>query len=241
MTMKKKFFLLIGILSIGTNYAQVGINTENPFGVFHIDTKANTGGTKATPTGDADDFIIDDSGNMGIGTAKPTAMLDVNGLVRIRGGNPKAGYAYTSDDANGNGKWAEIKPSKDTRLTHILKGVSTSHTFPIGFESELDKFTVSTPGNYIAIFRWWGVIDNLSSLMNVYLMLYINGTQVDKIEHYMTTNDPRGVTCFSTSLYAMDVPANATVRITAQFGNSSHTIGKWAAQFTKPSIVFFGI
>ncbi len=41
---------------------------------------------------------------IGIGTNAPTATLDVNGSLRIRGGSPGAGKVLTSD-ANGNASW----------------------------------------------------------------------------------------------------------------------------------------
>jgi trimeric autotransporter adhesin len=43
-------------------------------------------------------------GNVGIGTSEPTATLDVSGTVRIRTGNPQAGFVLTSD-ASGTASW----------------------------------------------------------------------------------------------------------------------------------------
>ncbi|MBI2440209.1 MAG: tail fiber domain-containing protein, partial [Lentisphaerae bacterium] len=51
---------------------------------------------------------IFDDGDIGIGTDDPTARLDVNGQVRIRGGNPAANRVLTSSDADGNGTWTNI-------------------------------------------------------------------------------------------------------------------------------------
>lgn len=48
--------------------------------------------------------------NMGIGTDNPTAKLDVNGQIRIRGGNPGVGKVLTSD-SNGVATW-----QSDSRL-----------------------------------------------------------------------------------------------------------------------------
>lgn len=45
------------------------------------------------------------NGNMGIGTASPTARLDVNGSFRFRNTFPKNSSVLTSADANGNAKW----------------------------------------------------------------------------------------------------------------------------------------
>lgn len=44
------------------------------------------------------------SAQIGIGTANPTATLDVNGTLRVRGGSPGAGKVLTSD-ASGNASW----------------------------------------------------------------------------------------------------------------------------------------
>ncbi|TVR76281.1 MAG: hypothetical protein EA412_13855 [Chitinophagaceae bacterium] len=47
------------------------------------------------------------SGNVGIGLTNPQSTLDINGEIRIRGGNPAAGRVLTSD-ANGNAVWEDI-------------------------------------------------------------------------------------------------------------------------------------
>lgn len=52
-------------------------------------------------------MVIDNSGNVGLGTATPGQKLDIDGQIRIRGGNPGAGKALTSD-ADGNATWATL-------------------------------------------------------------------------------------------------------------------------------------
>jgi hypothetical protein len=42
--------------------------------------------------------------NLGIGTDAPTQKLDINGQIRVRGGNPGNGKVLTSD-ANGVASW----------------------------------------------------------------------------------------------------------------------------------------
>ena len=84
--MKKKILLLMGVFSIGILlYAQVGINTQSPQGIFHVDSKGDTNGA----TNVIDDILVDTNGNMGIGTITPQAKLHI-----VTGGtsnSPKSG------------------------------------------------------------------------------------------------------------------------------------------------------
>lgn len=45
------------------------------------------------------------NGNTGVGTSAPTARLDVNGSIRMRGESPAKGSSLVSKDANGNAVW----------------------------------------------------------------------------------------------------------------------------------------
>ena len=56
-------------------------------------------------TRDTDRIAVLGSGNVGIGTNTPTVSLDVNGQLRIRGGNPGPGKILTSD-SNGTASWS---------------------------------------------------------------------------------------------------------------------------------------
>ncbi|SHF18382.1 hypothetical protein [Dysgonomonas macrotermitis] len=102
--MKKKILLLMGIFSSGIICSQVGINTQNPLGVFHVDPLANTNVTGTN--GYEDDVIVTSTGNVGIGTVTPTAKLDVRGSVRIADGTQAEGKIFTTA-GTGLGYWAE--------------------------------------------------------------------------------------------------------------------------------------
>lgn len=81
--MKKNIYLAIALTISSFAWSQVGINTQNPQGVFNIDGKssaATTNPTTGTPTAAqlADDFIVTASGATGIGTSPDNyAALDV--------------------------------------------------------------------------------------------------------------------------------------------------------------------
>lgn len=103
--MNKKILLLMGVFCTGVIYAQVGINTENPLGTFHIDPQKNT---TSTTVGVNDDILITNTGNVGIGTATPPNKLSVistgadTGLYLPNGAS--SGKVLTSD-YQGNGIW----------------------------------------------------------------------------------------------------------------------------------------
>ncbi|MGG5208949.1 hypothetical protein ACQWU4_08370 [Chryseobacterium sp. MIQD13] len=77
----KKTILLFATIASGFIYSQVGINTSNPQGIFHVDgLKDNpASGVPTAPQG-SNDFTITSTGRVGIGTTEPnaSAILDVN-------------------------------------------------------------------------------------------------------------------------------------------------------------------
>ncbi|ANF51210.1 hypothetical protein A0O34_12125 [Chryseobacterium glaciei] len=99
--MKKR--LLVILLCVSSfHYAQVGINTTNPQGVFHIDgSKDNpTTGVPSVVQQSNDFSVIGSSGlgtgtiTVGIGTTAPTQSLDIaNGNLRIRNINNSVGIS----------------------------------------------------------------------------------------------------------------------------------------------------
>ncbi len=61
--------------------AQVGINTNNPLGTFHIDPQGDTN----DPLNISDDVIVTSNGNVGIGTLTPGKKLEIQGNEIITG------------------------------------------------------------------------------------------------------------------------------------------------------------
>lgn len=111
--MKKKILLLMGVFSIGILlYAQVGINTQSPQGIFHVDSKGDTNGA----TNVIDDILVDANGNMGIGTITPQAKLHIvtggtssspkSGII-LKDGNEVNGRVLTTD-ATGLATWKQL-------------------------------------------------------------------------------------------------------------------------------------
>lgn len=81
---KTTFCILFSIFSSSIINAQIGINTQNALGVFHVDGKGDNTTTTATDQAE-NDFIVTANGNVGIGTNTPSYKLSVNGGMDITG------------------------------------------------------------------------------------------------------------------------------------------------------------
>ncbi|WP_431612142.1 hypothetical protein [Chryseobacterium sp. 'Rf worker isolate 10'] len=104
--MEKKIFTTLALLSFVSAFSQVGINTTNPQGAFHVDGAKDNASTGApTVSQQANDFVVTSTGNTGIGTVTPTNKLEiVSGTAGASGlkltNLPAAGYLGT--DSSGN-------------------------------------------------------------------------------------------------------------------------------------------
>lgn len=130
----KQCLLLIGLLSINILHAQIGINTENPLTLLHIDGKGDNG---LTPTSIEfeNDVVITQNGDIGIGTITPISKVDIqtngsNGLKLIDGN--QADRKHLVSDSQGFGTWIS---NMDQKLTW-----DTNH-----------KFTVPHTGIYLIV------------------------------------------------------------------------------------------
>ncbi|NDW10585.1 hypothetical protein [Dysgonomonas sp. 520] len=102
--MKKSSLILLIFLAVTALKAQVGVNTESPQGVFHIDAARNTSGN----TNVADDVVVDAQGRVGVGTNNPTNKLSVHTTGDNTGlylPNGSASGRVLTSDAQGNGVW----------------------------------------------------------------------------------------------------------------------------------------
>jgi hypothetical protein len=79
--MKKKLLLPIGLFFTLWSQAQVGVHTNNPQGMFHVDAGKDNPATGApNTTQQANDFVITaPSGYVGVGTTNPARKLHVVG------------------------------------------------------------------------------------------------------------------------------------------------------------------
>lgn len=110
-----KYFVLIALCLCMKINAQIGVNTETPRGVFHVDAKGNT--VNDTPSMVLDDIVFTKEGKLGIGTIDPQAKLHIvtGGTssapiigLRLVDGNEKEGKILFSD-SEGNAHWDDLK------------------------------------------------------------------------------------------------------------------------------------
>lgn len=105
--------LLLTILFPISAFCQVGVNTSNPQGVFHVDgAKDNPITGSPNSSQQANDFIITSAGNVGIGTTSPTTKLEItsgtNGISGLKFNNinssstPNSNTASLGIDGSGN-------------------------------------------------------------------------------------------------------------------------------------------
>ncbi|RKS26062.1 hypothetical protein CLV94_1114 [Flavobacterium endophyticum] len=102
--------ILLGALATGSVYAQnTGVNTKNPKSPLHVDAgKDNNASGDPDAAQQANDFIVTNAGNVGIGTLSPSHKLDLRGKIQIKDGGERAGSILTTD-ATGLARW--ISPS----------------------------------------------------------------------------------------------------------------------------------
>ena len=87
--MKTKFIFLGMLLIPLSVYSQVGVNTDNPKAIFHVDgAKDNPKMGDPTPAQQTNDFVITNNGSVGIGTNTP----DSSSIFEINVDNLNPGY-----------------------------------------------------------------------------------------------------------------------------------------------------
>lgn len=95
-------------------------------------------------------YINNSNNNVGVGVANPTARLEVNGQVKITGGNPGAGKVLMSD-ATGLASWQDGVPKIGFNVIESSGPVSVpdANNFVVPFSSEqFDDGNVYNTGTY---------------------------------------------------------------------------------------------
>lgn len=188
--------------------AQIGINTDSPQRIFHLDGKSNTSGN----TNISDDVVIDNNGNIGVGTLNPTARLHIETTsdvaLRLQDGTQGARKMLYSKDGNGNLSWTD-QPSSSAKIYNLNTG---KRSFPNKANHLLIAIPVTESGNYLVFIRWWGSATATYDLMK-HISAYIRisqantagagdyGSEKDGVEHYVSYPAANRYFSFTTSLF----------------------------------------
>lgn len=209
-------FLLL--LSFGLAYAQIGINTERPLSIFHVDAASDNA---ATPTADQilNDVVITSAGNMGVGTLTPSVKLEIvkgaNDALRINDGSTMSAKVLESD-ANGVAGWTE-QPASYAKSYRATTAGQKFYYNTITVLATNQPIVIPQKGKYLLTLRWWGYnrLDvSLRHILSGYIYVRKKGTTayLDQIEYYMT-GTVGDILTFTTSLYLGDRVANEVIEV----------------------------
>lgn len=123
-------YLFFSVFAILKAFSQIGINTENPRQLFHLDgasspatTNPSTGSVSASQA--SDDVVIDSSGNMGIGTTSPTAKLHIEGKYLVIQDGSQGERKILMSDEWGFTSWNSIPTWSGSLLNGSLAATQT--------------------------------------------------------------------------------------------------------------------
>lgn len=187
--MEKKLFLVAFIPLSALFNAQVGINTENPQRLFHLDGKSSTSTTNP-PIGlpsvaqQIDDVVITNEGRMGIGTISPSEKLEVNGKTKIKDlpVNGSEGFAGTKTlvaDNNGvigvlNGLPQGVYDGYNlTQMKGFSSDNATTRSYPYNqlVHTQISSWIYSPNPNLVVLPSYSMTFDRLSNASEKYIFL----------------------------------------------------------------------
>ncbi|MBP2614936.1 hypothetical protein [Chryseobacterium jejuense] len=163
--MKKTIFLPLFLISILT-FSQVGINTNNPQGTFHIDgNKDNPVAGTPNIAQQANDFVFTSTGQIGIGTITPTNKLEINSNIsntsglkfsNLNSSTPVSAGATLGVDQSGNVVTVTGNAFAPASGRSVL--TSTANIPANGFNYNLTSITLPTAGTYLITYSIRGEI-----------------------------------------------------------------------------------
>lgn len=92
--------------------AQIGIYTENPSQLFHVDAAKNNNNSFPSAALMADDVVFTTEGKLGLGVVNPQAKLHIDGSLRINDGTQADGRLLISSNDDGLATWGTVKINK---------------------------------------------------------------------------------------------------------------------------------
>lgn len=217
----KKYILFFSIVFCPIIYAQIGINTANPQALFHVDGYGNTSGLNNT----GDDVVINNAGNMGVGTITPSAKLHIatsTGVPALKLNKSHASSNMLQSDHIGNATWV-----KQPVAIGDIYGVRSRQDYKYNDFTLLFALQITAPGNYLVIVRWWGIASAVET----------KGTTVAHL--YLTEDSNGGHLSYGTeqdrTTQAVVTTANAPFTFTTSFVGTIGTANNFLKIFIRPS------
>lgn len=183
--MKSYYTLIFAFCFNSLFFSQIGIQTGNPQGIFHVDGAKNN-----TPTiQESDDFVVKNTtGNVGIGTLNPSTKLHINGKITITDGTQGSQKILVSN-SNGQANWvlpAILRPN-------ILGSVPTQTDVSSGQSGQTSrKYNYS--GFSITLTQGKWVVSSCLTFLNIG---GLDATSGPRISYWMRTylsTDPSNYT-----------------------------------------------
>ncbi|MBF0575583.1 hypothetical protein [Dysgonomonas sp. GY617] len=144
--MKKIIIILCYTIcySFSISYAQIGINTETPFGIFNIDAGSDNSQTTNINRFN-NDIVIDNEGSFVIGntTAASNTRLDINGTFRLNDSFQASDKVLVTKDITGTANWA-IEPYPQLYLEPELSSILSP--FRITNSRKYSGVSITIPG-----------------------------------------------------------------------------------------------
>jgi len=153
--------VFLGLFHFGVfSFSQVGINTQAPLGVFHVDAaKDNPLSGTPSSTQQSNDFIITSEGKVGVGIIDPSSKFEVDGSSTNKS-SYNAGSSTVIDFSKSNLSYTTASAGAFT-LNNIKDG--GTYTLSVrGTSSGISSFT--SPG---FSFR---IINNNSTVANTHTL-----------------------------------------------------------------------
>lgn len=135
-------------LIIGDDTYLTDIDEANMLGIYGMQNSDRAG----IRLGSDGSYIFGDNGNIGIGTTNPGAKLEINGQIKITGGNPGENKVLTSD-SNGLASWKSIETqfpdgTPNIRITTWLGKVGQQDSKYTRYGGSIAEGSPSTSGDY---------------------------------------------------------------------------------------------
>ncbi len=233
--MKKNLLLSVCLISVFWAKSQVGINTTNPQGIFHVDGGKDNPST-GTPNASQqlNDFVITGAGNVGVGTTTPGSKLEINsGIADVSGlrftnltsATPISAGQSIGVDANGN--VVTLPNPTAVGVTTAEVDSSTGADFNVDDSSDTvvsgstQTITIPTGGKAVFINFMLG-LDFVAPYVGTgagyfRAMLFIDGVATNT---YLITQEPISTTSPNTGGQQLQYTLNAVKQLSA----GTHTL-----------------